>query len=267
MSVYPTGIDSFTTKVDGVDDVLAEYINDLQDSVVAIENTLGSGTTNFVSKAGDTMTGGLNFSSGSTVYFAISGQSIALGDGAHNYDINSIAIGSNATTSGLNCVAIGPNAVAGGEGCFVVNSSRGGYTRSTPNAMFLNFPGDIFLADGTNLYTEGDSTADIGTELNPFGSIYASGTVYAQNIVCPTLPTRATRYMEQPSGTVDGNNQSFTLSNAPYDNSLLLYKNGLLMIPSGVSNVTFDFTLVGNTITYEVAPSSGALHMAARYEY
>lgn len=41
MSVYPSGIDSFNTKVDNVDDVLAADVNSLQDSVVAIETTLG----------------------------------------------------------------------------------------------------------------------------------------------------------------------------------------------------------------------------------
>src|SRR5690348_10900585 len=41
MSVYPTGIDSFTTKVDNVDDVMASDVNNLQTSIVAIETTLG----------------------------------------------------------------------------------------------------------------------------------------------------------------------------------------------------------------------------------
>lgn len=39
-SSFPGAIDSFTTKVDGVDDVLAAHVNDLQDSVVATQNFL-----------------------------------------------------------------------------------------------------------------------------------------------------------------------------------------------------------------------------------
>lgn len=39
-SSFPGAIDSFTTKVDGVDDVMAAHVNDLQDSVVAIETML-----------------------------------------------------------------------------------------------------------------------------------------------------------------------------------------------------------------------------------
>jgi hypothetical protein len=39
---YPGALDSYTTKTDGVDDVLASHINDLQDAVVAIETELGT---------------------------------------------------------------------------------------------------------------------------------------------------------------------------------------------------------------------------------
>lgn len=39
---YPASIDSFTTKVDNVDDVLASHINDVQTAVVAIETELGT---------------------------------------------------------------------------------------------------------------------------------------------------------------------------------------------------------------------------------
>jgi len=44
-TTYPTSIDTFTTKTDGVSDVLAEDVNKLQGAVVAIETKLGSGTT------------------------------------------------------------------------------------------------------------------------------------------------------------------------------------------------------------------------------
>lgn len=41
-TVYPGSVDTFTTKTDGVDYNLASHINDLQDSVVAVENELGA---------------------------------------------------------------------------------------------------------------------------------------------------------------------------------------------------------------------------------
>jgi hypothetical protein len=49
---FPTAIKSFTTKVDGVDDVQAAHINDLQDEVVAVETVLLTGWT----AAGETWT-------------------------------------------------------------------------------------------------------------------------------------------------------------------------------------------------------------------
>jgi hypothetical protein len=39
---YPSGLDSYTTKVDGVDDVMASHINNPQDAIVAIETELGT---------------------------------------------------------------------------------------------------------------------------------------------------------------------------------------------------------------------------------
>jgi len=46
-TVFPTGIDTFTTKVDGVDVVNADDINNIQDSVTAIQSYIGySGDVN-----------------------------------------------------------------------------------------------------------------------------------------------------------------------------------------------------------------------------
>lgn len=39
---FPTSLDSYTTKVDAVDDVLAAHVNDLQDAVVAVETALAT---------------------------------------------------------------------------------------------------------------------------------------------------------------------------------------------------------------------------------
>jgi hypothetical protein len=45
---YPNSLKSFSTKVDNVDDVMAEDINGLQDEVVAIETALGVGKSTSV---------------------------------------------------------------------------------------------------------------------------------------------------------------------------------------------------------------------------
>jgi hypothetical protein len=49
---YPGSIDSFTTKQDGVDVVVAAHVNNLQDSVVAIEMGLGTTVTDGASAIG-----------------------------------------------------------------------------------------------------------------------------------------------------------------------------------------------------------------------
>lgn len=38
---FPTGLDSYSVKVDNVDDVLAQHVNDLQDAIEAIEAKVG----------------------------------------------------------------------------------------------------------------------------------------------------------------------------------------------------------------------------------
>jgi hypothetical protein len=62
---YPTSVKSFTTKVDNVDDVMAEDINGLQDEVVAIQTALGTGLTNPVVQVVNVQSGAL--ASGTTV--------------------------------------------------------------------------------------------------------------------------------------------------------------------------------------------------------
>lgn len=39
---YPAGLDSYVAKVDGVDDVMAAHVNNMQDAIVAIETELGT---------------------------------------------------------------------------------------------------------------------------------------------------------------------------------------------------------------------------------
>ena len=51
---------------------------------------------------------------------------------------------------------------------------------------------------------------------------------------------------EAPSGTIDGTNPTFTLSQTPIANSLFLFKSGLFM----TLDTLIDFTLSGLTITF-----------------
>lgn len=73
-----------------------------------------------------------------------------------------------------------------------------------------------------------------------------------------------TRTEEVPSGTVNGSNDTFTLSNSPLSNTLNLFLNGLRQ-KSGASN---DYTLSGSTITFTAGmiPQTGD-SLIAQYIY
>lgn len=49
---FPTSLDSYTNKVDGVDTVQAAHVNNLQDAVVAIETKLGNNSQQVNAPAG-----------------------------------------------------------------------------------------------------------------------------------------------------------------------------------------------------------------------
>jgi hypothetical protein len=74
-SAFPSSIKAFTTKVDGVDDVQAAHVNDLQDEVAAIEAALGIGfTTPYPCEGRLTLTTGVpvttsDVTAASTLYF------------------------------------------------------------------------------------------------------------------------------------------------------------------------------------------------------
>lgn len=65
--------------------------------------------------------------------------------------------------------------------------------------------------------------------------------------------------LETPSGTINGVNQTFTITNTPIANSFKLFQNGWLLTGGGV-----HYTLSGTTITYVSGfqPVSGENHTA-----
>lgn len=86
---FPTAVKSFATKVDGVTDVMAADINDLQDEIAAIETELGVNPKwpNSICEGRLTLTSGTavttaDVTAATTVYFApYKGNRIALYDG------------------------------------------------------------------------------------------------------------------------------------------------------------------------------------------
>lgn len=70
---------------------------------------------------------------------------------------------------------------------------------------------------------------------------------------------------ETPSGAFDGVNTTFTLAHTPLAGTLLLFLNGQFQHPG----VSADYTLSGDTITYNAAPSAAfsGLPFTAVYSY
>jgi len=77
---------------------------------------------------------------------------------------------------------------------------------------------------------------------NPINLTDATNKSYVDSLF-PDVITR-----EEPSGLINGSNSIFTLMNIPYPGSENVYLNGILQ------NVTSDYTITDNTITFVVAP-------------
>jgi hypothetical protein len=69
---FPGSLDSYSTKVDFVDDVQADHINDLQDALVAIETELGANLANIIKKSLVTAKGNLIVATASGAVSALS---------------------------------------------------------------------------------------------------------------------------------------------------------------------------------------------------
>lgn len=65
----------------------------------------------------------------------------------------------------------------------------------------------------------------------------------------------AMKYFQPLTGDVNGVNAVFTLAETPDEGSVLVYVNGVLNHP-GVGN---DYTIIGDTITFDLAPSTGTV--------
>jgi len=60
-SVYPTSLDSYTVNTDGIDDVMAVDVNELQSAIVAIETLLGIGGNITLAKVGNNQAASITF--------------------------------------------------------------------------------------------------------------------------------------------------------------------------------------------------------------
>ncbi len=180
MSVYPTGIDSFTTKVDNVDDVMAVDVNGLQDSIVAIETVLGTGVSNFLAKTGGDLTGNLGMASGVQVIADYAFEAIANLNGIV-VDPNGIQLNDNIDNKlmhinqyGITLADNAPN----GEYLYLRDGSVDVEGNNGMNIVAVT--GSITLKTTQQINTSGaivpfsSGTDNLGSADKPFGTLYVS---------------------------------------------------------------------------------------------
>lgn len=169
-TLFPGAIDSFSLKVDGVTDVLAAHVNNLQDSVVALETFLGAG--------------GVAISQGVRVYNSAAlvipnATWTTLTFNTETYDLNGMH-STSSNTSRLTAQRAGKYAIFGSlqfagsavgvlRGMrFMVNGSVAiGLDLRSPNgAGTVNFAVAVFYALTTSDYVEIQVYQDSGGNLN-----------------------------------------------------------------------------------------------------
>lgn len=103
----------------------------------------------------------------------------------------------------------------------------------------------------TTVNAKGQVTAMVAQTVTPaIGSVTGLGSGVAAALANTWVPP-VTGAKETPSGTINGSNLVFTLSQTPDVGTENLFLNGLLQ------KVTTDYTISGGTITFVTAPISG----------
>ncbi len=120
--------------------------------------------------------------------------------------------------------------------------------------QFVNITGDTILGHlqftGLGFLTVSESgmtaqtsgTADIGSTGIYFNNVYTD--------MINDRPQADVRFHEPFTGTVDGANTAFTLTNSPNQNNLMVFLDGIYQRPVD------DYTLAGATVTFVVAPTT-----------
>lgn len=213
----------------------------------------------------------------SGIFADSSGQNLNITGGLAVNSIYVIGIGANLESIYANTTIYGTT-IGYGDGTFYGDGVFYGDGTFYGTGMFYGsgtFDGDVtavgnFIGDGIVINNNGGITlggypagSPIGTGVGagvtilgaPVGSV-----VTADGAGWLVLPRTSPN--ETPAGTLDGTNAVFTLANPPANNSLMLYRNGLLQA------LTAQYTLASNSITFVTGfvPQPGDV-LTATYQY
>ncbi len=106
-----------------------------------------------------------------------------------------------------------------------------------------------------DLYTH--STVDARLPVGTDGQFLLSDSTQTTGLKWNTIGTNSLVYGETPSGTVNGSNTSFTIASTPVSGTLMLFRDGQLLVGGGA-----DYTLSSTTITMTTAPVTGSVLLA-----
>jgi hypothetical protein len=120
----------------------------------------------------------------------------------------------------------------------------------------------ITSSDKTKTFTLPSSSQTLTGASDP--SVFTNKSISGATNTLTLLPIGANIVQEIPSGTVNGTNTTFILSNTPPANSaVVLTMNGLTLV-QGSGN---DYTISGATITMLSAPATGQKLYAVYSKY
>jgi hypothetical protein len=217
-SVYPTGIDTFTTKVNNVDDVMAADINNLQDSIVSIQTALGTGSTilPFVHITGDTITGDLTVSA-SISALSISGNNISsnniVSDNITGTEIYGVSISGNTiivnAMSGNDVYAssIFADGISGNSLTGTILSIENIYDTTQSSSIDLSATGIGLSSDSIFITSTSANISADSISILPAGSssVNISGSITPVNDAVFDLGSSGTRYKNIYSSGVTTN--------------------------------------------------------------
>lgn len=141
--------------------------------------------------------------------------------------------------------SVAGNGLTGGAGTALAVASANGGIVVNANDIALTLDGSTLAVGGSGVKvaSAGITATELATSVVASGGGLTGGAGTG-------LSVRKVR--EAPSGSVNGSNDTFTLSQTPATDSLLLFRNGILQTGGGV-----DYTLSTATITFAAAPASG----------
>jgi hypothetical protein len=137
------------------------------------------------------------------------------------------------------------------NGLYVFKGSGAAMVRAADADAWSEFPGQVVtVSEGGQASANG--TAEFRCTVDDGGTLGTTAIVYVAN-TSNGLTSANFVDKEVPSGSINGSNTSFALSNTPVAGSEHVYLNGILQ-EAGAGN---DYTISGATITLLTAPLSG----------